>query len=100
MLCCSALTRPRFSFPLRHPRGSIDVVDFKLEGDDAHALGCTAQSPAWPNPAEVATCGSSKYRFSLHPGRDGSEFGLRVYHELGTAYVWKTASPCLHRLCT
>jgi opacity protein-like surface antigen len=65
---------------------SIDVVDFKLSGDDAADLGCTAQSPAWPVAEKVYTCGESKYRFSLQAGpEDGAEFSLRVYHELGPA---------------
>lgn len=65
----------------------IDVVDFRLAGDDAAELGCTTMRPAFPVPTEAATCGTSKYRFSLHPGSDGAEFSLRVYHELGTAFV-------------
>jgi hypothetical protein len=65
---------------------TINVVDFKLSGDNATDLSCTAQNPPWPEPTEVFTCGDSKYRFSLQPGQEGGEeFGLRVYHELGTA---------------
>ncbi|KAI9151369.1 Effector protein PevD1 [Paramyrothecium foliicola] len=70
------------------PNGTvtINVVDFKLSGDDATDLSCTAQSPEWPIPSEVVTCGDSKYRFSLQPGsEEGEEFSLRVYHELGLA---------------
>ncbi|PHH92677.1 hypothetical protein CDD83_6095 [Cordyceps sp. RAO-2017] len=64
---------------------TIRVVDFKLDGDDAHGLGCTVQAPAYyPKPSEVSTCGSSKYRFALHPGND-TEFSLRIYHETGLA---------------
>ncbi|KAJ6443792.1 nuclear distribution protein nudE [Purpureocillium lavendulum] len=68
------------------PSGTkINVVDFKLKGRDAENLSCTAQSPEFPAPKEVTTCGDSKYRFSLHAGNGGSEFSLRVYHELGLA---------------
>ncbi len=68
------------------PSGTkINVVDFKLSGKDASNLSCTAQSPDFPTPKEVTTCGDSKYRFSLHAGKDGNEFSLRIYHELGLA---------------
>ncbi|ODA77267.1 hypothetical protein RJ55_06894 [Drechmeria coniospora] len=64
---------------------AINVVDFKLAGNDGIGIECTARNPAFPTPNEVTTCGNSKYRFSLHSGNAGSEFSLRVYHELGTA---------------
>ncbi|OAQ93996.1 hypothetical protein VFPFJ_00104 [Purpureocillium lilacinum] len=72
------------------PSGTkINVVDFKLSGKDASNLSCTAQSPDFPTPKEVTTCGDSKYRFSLHAGKDGNEFSLRIYHELGLAVGYR-----------
>jgi hypothetical protein len=66
---------------------TINVVDFKLSGDDATDLSCSASNPEFPNPNNVNTCSDSKYSFSLHPGlTDDVEFSLRVYHELGTAF--------------
>ncbi|GAB0135923.1 hypothetical protein EsDP_00004244 [Epichloe bromicola] len=63
----------------------IDSVTFKLSGDNATDLDCAAQSPEFPNPQRPTTCGTSKYRFTLRPGTDGSEFSLRLYHELAPA---------------
>ncbi|KAK2595460.1 hypothetical protein QQS21_006800 [Conoideocrella luteorostrata] len=63
----------------------IDSVSFKLKGRDADGLDCAVSNPDFPTPNKVTTCGESKYRFTLHPGTDGSEFSLRIYHELGTA---------------
>lgn len=61
---------------------TIKAVHFKLSGRDAVELDCMAQSPKFPEPNEVVTCGNSDYRFSLHPGTGGVEFGLRIYHKL------------------
>ena len=73
---------------------TINVVDFKLSGDDATDLGCTAQNPSWPEATEVYTCGESKYRFSLQAGPEGGEeFSLRIYHELGPAVGFWNQGP-------
>ncbi|KAG9255657.1 uncharacterized protein F5Z01DRAFT_550652 [Emericellopsis atlantica] len=62
---------------------AINSVSFKLSGDDATDLACSASNPDFPS--EVITCGDSKYRFVLQPGSDDAEFGLTLYHELGPA---------------
>ena len=60
--------------------GGVASISFALTGDDAENLACTAESPDFPS--KVITCGESKYRFALYPGRD-EEFSVRLYHELG-----------------
>src|SRR6266566_926730 len=60
--------------------GSIQGVDFLLSGDNATNLLCSAASPGFPSP--VITCGDTKYRFALYPGKD-VQYALRIYHELG-----------------
>ncbi|KAK0384011.1 hypothetical protein NLU13_8100 [Sarocladium strictum] len=62
---------------------TIESVSFKLSGDDAKDLLCSASEPGLPS--KVLTCGESKYRFVLQDGTDGYEFGLTIYHELGPA---------------
>jgi hypothetical protein len=63
---------------------TIEAVSFKLSGDDAKELLCEKSKPGLPS--EVITCGDSKYRFVLQEGTvEGYEFGLTIYHELGTA---------------
>ena len=74
-------------FTVRKDQGpdqtKINAVSFKLSGDDATDLTCSKSNPELPS--DVITCGESKYRFALTEGSDDYEFGLRVYHELGTA---------------
>ncbi|KAL7622571.1 hypothetical protein AAE478_008078 [Parahypoxylon ruwenzoriense] len=67
--------------------GTVDGVSFKLSGDDATNLSCSASADQVTNglPTGVITCGDSKYRFDLLEGPDASTFTMRVYHELGTA---------------
>ncbi|KAL1638573.1 Effector protein PevD1 [Diplodia intermedia] len=60
----------------------VRSVSFKLSGDDAADLDCSASDPGLPS--DVITCGGSKYRFALYSGGE-SEFALRIYHELGLA---------------
>jgi hypothetical protein len=62
---------------------TIEAVSFKLSGDDAKDLLCEASKPGFPS--EVITCGDSKYRFVIQEGTGDYEFGLTLYHELGTA---------------
>jgi hypothetical protein len=74
----------RKSQALGSDKKTIDAVSFKLSGDDAHDLLCSASNPGFPS--EVITCGDSKYRFVLEPGSDKEyEFGLTIYHETGPA---------------
>ncbi|KAF2758027.1 hypothetical protein EJ05DRAFT_476302 [Pseudovirgaria hyperparasitica] len=61
----------------------IQAVGFKLSGNDGSAIDCSASTPGFPS--DVITCGETKYRFALYPGQT-TEFGLRIYHELGTAF--------------
>ncbi|KAI1397507.1 hypothetical protein F4819DRAFT_471889 [Hypoxylon fuscum] len=67
--------------------GTVDGVSFKLSGDDAKDLSCSATADAVKSglPTDVITCGDSKYRFAVLAGADSSTFSLRIYHELGTA---------------
>ena len=58
-------------------------ASFKLSGDDATDLSCSVD-PIPQIPTDVITCGETKYRFALENGSE-SEFGLRIYHELGLA---------------
>lgn len=87
-------------FVRKHVTGSeerIDSVGFKLSGDNATDLDCVAQNPEFPDPKRATDCGTSKYRFTLRPGRDGSGFMLRIYHELGTAVgLWGQGNCPLH----
>ncbi|PHH60641.1 hypothetical protein CDD81_1392 [Ophiocordyceps australis] len=62
----------------------VHNVGFKLTGRDATDLSCSTTNPVFPRPTQAATCGNSKYRFSLHPGTDNSDFALMIYHEMGT----------------
>ncbi|KAK6956728.1 hypothetical protein Daesc_002008 [Daldinia eschscholtzii] len=67
--------------------GTVDGVSFKLSGDDAKDLSCSASASDITKglPTDVITCGDSKYRFALLEGQDSSTFTLRIYHELGLA---------------
>ncbi|KAI6784029.1 Effector protein PevD1 [Emericellopsis cladophorae] len=66
---------------------TFSSVSFKLSGDDATDLACSASNPDFSG--EIFTCGDSKYRFALKSGSDDAEFGLTLYHELGPAVgVW------------
>ncbi|KAI0377699.1 hypothetical protein F5Y04DRAFT_263497 [Hypomontagnella monticulosa] len=65
--------------------GVVDGVSFKLSGENATDLSCSATASTINSglPTEVITCGDSKYRFALLEGPDTATFTLRVYHELG-----------------
>lgn len=60
----------------------IQSVSLKLSGKNATDLDCSASNPGLP--AEVFTCGESKYRFAIDKG-ETTEFALHIYHELGLA---------------
>lgn len=62
--------------------GSLMATSFLLSGEAAANLTCSASDPSLPS--EVYICGDSKYRFALVPGSE-YKYGLRIYHELGTA---------------
>ncbi|OTA98172.1 hypothetical protein M426DRAFT_120514 [Hypoxylon sp. CI-4A] len=68
--------------------GTVDGVSFKLSGENATDLDCSATASQVPSglPTDVITCGDSKYRFELLPGNSSAVFTLRVYHELGLAF--------------
>ena len=74
-------------FTIRKNQGpdqtKINVVSFKLSGENATDLTCEKSNPALPS--DVITCGESKYRFALKEGTDDYEFALDLYHELGLA---------------
>ncbi|KAI0844658.1 hypothetical protein F5Y00DRAFT_248286 [Daldinia vernicosa] len=67
--------------------GIVDGVSFKLTGNDATDLSCSATADQITDgvPTDVITCGDSKYRFALVGSPDYSTFILQVFHELGTA---------------
>jgi hypothetical protein len=81
-----------FTVRKNEPEGTISAVSFKLSGDDAKDLLCEASDPSFPT--DVITCGETKYRFALFPSEnqdEGYEFNLRLYHELGPAYVYHSS---------
>lgn len=67
--------------------GVVDGVSFKLSGEDATDLSCSATASTVTSglPTDIITCGDSKYRFELLEGPDASTFTLKVHHELGQA---------------
>ncbi|KAK1978090.1 hypothetical protein LZ30DRAFT_691688 [Colletotrichum cereale] len=62
--------------------GTVTNVNFRLSGDAAQNLLCEG---AVGVPSNVTSCGESKYRFSIQKGNE-TDYSLRIYHELGTAY--------------
>ncbi|KAG9189691.1 hypothetical protein G6011_06559 [Alternaria panax] len=73
-------------YTLRKNNGTIESVSFKLTGKDATDIECSG-GPYPVLPAEVETCGDSKYRFGMYkPENSTDSFGIRVYHELGLAF--------------
>jgi hypothetical protein len=67
--------------PIRR-NGTVRNMSFKLTGRNATDLLCAKTDPDFPS--AVITCGDSKYRFALYPGKE-FEYSLRLYHELGLA---------------
>ncbi|KAI1387816.1 uncharacterized protein F4822DRAFT_292858 [Hypoxylon trugodes] len=66
--------------------GTVDGVGFKLSGENATNLDCSATASQVSGlPTDIITCGDSKYRFELLEGPDSSTFSLKVHHELGQA---------------
>ncbi|KAI8958111.1 SNF2 family N-terminal domain-containing protein [Daldinia sp. FL1419] len=71
-----------------HKAGTtVDGVSFKLNGDEASGLSCSATASLITKgvPTDVLSCGESKYRFELLPTDNANAFNLKVHHELGTA---------------
>ncbi|KAI0007341.1 hypothetical protein F4779DRAFT_515624 [Xylariaceae sp. FL0662B] len=62
--------------------GTVDSVSFKLSGENATDLSCSASTGI---PSDVITCSETVYRFALYPGNSTANFVLRIYHELGVA---------------
>lgn len=78
-----------------HKLGSpVDVkipsLSFKLSGNDADGLECSAADVSWPEPG-FNRCGNSKYSFALLSGTSigngDHEFNLMIYHDVGDRYV-------------
>lgn len=67
-------------FVNREVNGTVNGVSFMISGRNATNLLCQKTKPGLPS--EVITCGDSKYRFALYPGKD-VDYSLRLYHELG-----------------
>ncbi|CAH0045614.1 unnamed protein product [Clonostachys solani] len=74
-----------------HKLGSpVDVkipsLSFKLSGNDADGLECSAADVSWPEPG-FNRCGNSKYSFALLSGTSigngDHEFYLMIYHDVG-----------------
>jgi hypothetical protein len=79
-------------YTLRKNNGTIESVSFKLTGKNATDLECSG-GPYPVLPSEVETCGDSKYRFGMYqPENSTDTFAIRVYHELGTAYVSRAST--------
>ncbi|KAJ0168002.1 hypothetical protein CTA2_11360 [Colletotrichum tanaceti] len=70
----------------KYQNGTVADVSFLLSGDDATDLDCQANTGI---PSDVITCGDSKYRFTVRQGT-GIDYILRIYHELGIAYVFQS----------
>ncbi|KAI1078698.1 hypothetical protein F5B20DRAFT_546968 [Whalleya microplaca] len=62
--------------------GTPDAVSFKLSGENATDLACSASTGV---PSEVISCGDSPYSFAVLQGNTTSNFALRIYHALGVA---------------
>ncbi|KAG6043266.1 hypothetical protein E4U17_001021 [Claviceps sp. LM77 group G4] len=75
-------------FFLQKTGEQITHLSFKLSGRDAQGLLCSADNIPFPDGHNGYVCGDSKYRFSLHPGTEGAEYGLMIAHELGAAAGW------------
>ncbi|KAJ0325739.1 hypothetical protein COL5a_007247 [Colletotrichum fioriniae] len=65
----------------KQQNGTVTNVSFLLSGNNATDLACQGTTGV---PSDVITCGESKYRFTIRPGKE-TEFALRIYHELGLA---------------
>jgi hypothetical protein len=90
---CETIDIEDFDVSTDNSRKVVTNVYFKLSGDNATALECSAANPDFPS--KVHTCGDSKYRFALTPGSEW-EFALMLYHELGPGQVdtsWNAAAP-------
>ncbi|KAG6031508.1 hypothetical protein E4U41_007542 [Claviceps citrina] len=73
--------------PQSHNYPVIEMVSFRLSGDNATDIVCEGNKPEYPNPKSVFSCANSYYSFSLHPGVSaGYEFSLQIYHALGAAF--------------
>ncbi|KAF4779554.1 hypothetical protein HER10_EVM0004916 [Colletotrichum scovillei] len=66
----------------KQQNGTVTNVSFLLSGNNATDLACQGATGV---PSDVITCGESKYRFTIRPGKE-TEFALRIYHELGLAF--------------
>ncbi|KAH7127267.1 hypothetical protein EDB81DRAFT_808997 [Dactylonectria macrodidyma] len=62
---------------------TIESVSFKLNGDNAKNLECSASNFAFPEPIKIFPCGDSDYSFALFAGEDGVDFATMVYHDVG-----------------
>ncbi|KAH6988554.1 hypothetical protein EDB80DRAFT_171202 [Ilyonectria destructans] len=75
-----------------HKEGSpvgttIESVSFKLNGDNAKDLECSASNFAFPSPIVIFPCGDSDYSFALFAGEDGVDFATMVYHDVGDSHA-------------
>ncbi|RFU73386.1 major allergen alt [Trichoderma arundinaceum] len=66
---------------------TIESISFRLSGDNAKDLECSASNFAFPEPIEMFPCGDSGYAFALFAGEDGVDFATMVYHDVGDLHA-------------
>ncbi|KAF7544833.1 hypothetical protein G7Z17_g9646 [Cylindrodendrum hubeiense] len=66
---------------------TIESVSFKLNGDNAKDLECSASNFAFPEPIQIFRCGESDYSFALFAGEDGVDFAAMLYHDVGDSHA-------------
>lgn len=61
--------------------GKVTDISFKISGDNATNLACSAQNPTLGyEVADSTRCGDSDYLFNLLRGED-TDYALAVFHE-------------------
>ncbi|KAK7757156.1 hypothetical protein SLS62_000705 [Diatrype stigma] len=96
-----------FSVSKGETDGALQNASFKLSGNEATDLDCSADLAGKTLPTEDFTCGTSTYRFALDKG-DSTDFALVINHESaegrlqgrGDAVTYCHAGGAANLLCT